>query len=216
MKKIIIVILIILNLFVYIPTFAESKKLILSDKTIVIDPGHGGKDIGTSYKDIYEKNINLEISLKLKSKLEKYGAKVIMTRQGDYDLSTPNTKTRKRSDFNNRIKLINESNPDLVISIHQNYYKASKYSGTQFFYKDAKVLAKFLQKNINDKRLSKPISNTLYMYNKINTSVLLIECGFLSNANDRKNLIDKNYQQEYTNKLIDYILDYFRVNNKIS
>jgi len=215
MKKIILLTLIILNLLIYIPTIAKNRKLILSDKTIVIDPGHGGKDIGTSHKNIHEKDINLKISLKLKDSLEKYGATVILTREGDYDLSTPNTKNRKRSDFNNRIKLINESNSDLVISIHQNYYKESKYNGTQIFYKDAQYLAKFLQKNINDKRLSKPISNTLYMYNKINTSVLLIECGFISNAYDRKNLINNKYQETYTNNLTKYILEYFKANNKI-
>lgn len=202
--------LIILNLLIYIPTIAQSKKLILTNKTIIIDPGHGSKDIGTSFGDIYEKDINLSISLKLKEELEKYGATIILTRDGDYDLSTPNTNTRKRSDFNNRIKLINESNTNLVISIHQNYYKDSKYNGTQIFYKGHKELAEFLQKNINKERLSKPISNTLYMYNKINTNVLLIECGFLSNANDRKNLTDKNYQEEYSINLAKYIADYFK------
>ena len=210
MKKIIMPTLIILNLLIYIPTIAQSKKLILTNKTIIIDPGHGSKDIGTSFGDIYEKDINLSISLKLKEELEKYGATIILTRDGDYDLSTPNTNTRKRSDFNNRIKLINESNTNLVISIHQNYYKDSKYNGTQIFYKGHKELAEFLQKNINKERLSKPISNTLYMYNKINTNVRLIECGFLSNANDRKNLTDENYQEEYSASLAKYIADYFK------
>lgn len=210
MKKIIITTLIFLNLILYVPTFAQNKKLILNDKKIVIDAGHGSKDIGASYGDIYEKNINLSISLKLKEKLELFGATIILTRDDDYDLSTPYTNTRKRSDFNNRIKLINESNADLVISIHQNYYKESRYNGTQIFYKGNKELAEFLQKNINDKRLVKPIANTLYMYNKINTDVLLIECGFLSNAADRKKLSSHNYQEQYTIKLANYISDYFK------
>lgn len=140
----------------------------------------------------------------------KYGATVILTRDGDYDLSTPNTKTRKRSDFNNRIKLINETKADLVISIHQNYYKDTKYKGTQIFYKKNKELADFLQENINKERLTKPISNTLYMYNKINTEVLLIECGFISNSSERKKLTDEKYQKEYVNNLSKYISDYFK------
>lgn len=210
MKRILIITLVILNLFFYVPTLAQNKKLILDGKTIIIDAGHGSKDIGTSFSHIYEKDINLSISLKLKDALEKHGATIILTRDGDYDLSTPNTNTRKRSDFNNRIKLITESNPDLVISIHQNFYKDSKYNGTQIFYKGNKELAKFLQKNINDKRLSKPISNTLYMYNKISTDVLLIECGFLSNATDRKNLTNDNYQEQYANNIANYIRDYFK------
>lgn len=212
MKKIIITILIILNLLIYLPTIAQSKKLILNNKTIIIDPGHGSKDIGTSYKDIYEKDINLNISLYLKTALEKYGANIILTRDGDYDLSTPNASRRKKSDFDNRIKLINDINPDLVISIHQNYYKDSKYKGTQIFYKGNKELSEFLQNNINKERISKPISNTLYMYNKINTEVLLIECGFLSNKSDRNKLTNKTYQEQYATDLANYIKDYFKYN----
>ena len=212
MKKIILITLIILNLLIYIPTLAKTKKLILDKKTIIIDAGHGGKDMGTSYKNIYEKDINLSISLKLKEELEKYGTNVILTRDNDYDLSTPNTNRRKKSDFDNRIKLINESNPDLVISIHQNYYKDSKYSGTQIFYKGNKNIAEFLQKNINDKRLTKPISKTLYMYNKIESNVLLIECGFISNSKDRNNLTNKLYQKEYAKLIANLIKDYFKYN----
>lgn len=212
MKKIILITLIILNLLIYIPTFAKSKKLILDKKTIIIDPGHGGKDMGTSFNNIYEKDINLNISLKLKEELERYGANILLTRDDDYDLSTPNTNRRKKSDFDNRIKLINESNPDLVISIHQNYYKDSKYSGTQIFYKGSKNLADFLQKNINDKRLTKPISNTLYMYNKIKSDVLLIECGFISNNKDRKNLTNETYQKDHAKLIANLIKDYFKYN----
>ncbi len=212
MKKIIIITLIVLNLILSIHTTAKNKKLILNDIIIIIDVGHGSKDIGTSYKNVYEKDINLNISKKLKIELENFGANVILTRDGDYDLSTPNTNTRKRSDFNNRIKLINEYNPNLVISIHQNYYKDSRYSGTQIFYKGNKELAKYLQKNINKKRLSKPISSSLYMYNKIKADTLLIECGFLSNATDRKNLTNETYQANYSKDLAKYIAEYFKKN----
>ena len=212
MKKLIIMTLIILNLITYIRTIAQSRKLILNNKIILIDPGHGGKDVGTSYKDIYEKDINLSISLYLKEELEKYGANVIMTRLGDYDLSTPNASRRKKSDFDNRIKIANESNTDLVISIHQNYYKDSKYKGTQIFYKSNKDLSDYLQKNINKDRKTKKISNTLYMYNKIKSDVLLIECGFLSNSSDRKKLTDIKYQKEYSKTLSKYISEYFKEN----
>ncbi|MBQ3020742.1 MAG: N-acetylmuramoyl-L-alanine amidase [Bacilli bacterium] len=212
MKKIILLILILINCLLYIPTIAQSRKLILNNLIIVIDPGHGGKDVGTSFDDIYEKDINLSISLLLKKELESYGANIILTREGDYDLSTPNATLRKKSDFNNRIKLINESNADLVISIHQNYYKDSKYSGTQIFYKDSKEIADYLQSNINQDRLSKPISNSLYMYRNINTKVLLIECGFLSNYHDRITLTNKEYQKKYSASLAKYISEYYKNN----
>ena len=211
MKKIIIITLIILNLLIYIPTLAKSKKLILNNKTIIIDPGHGGKDVGASFKDIYEKDINLPISLYLKEELEKFGANIIMIREGDYDLSTPNASRRKKSDFDNRIKIANENKTDLVISIHQNYFNDSKYNGTQIFYKGNKELAKFLQEKINKNRQTKKISNSLYMYNKIKADTLLIECGFLSNSIDRKNLTNKEYQKKYAKNLTNYIIEYFKV-----
>ena len=170
--------------------------------------------MGTSYGNITEKDINISISKHLKESLEMYGAYVYLTREDDYDLSTPNTNTRKRSDFNNRIKIINDYNVDLVISIHQNYYKDPKYNGTQIFYKGSKgkELADYLQQNINSKRIIKPISNTLYMYNKIKSDVLLIECGFLSNPQDRKNLTDKKFQKEYSNNLAKSISNFYKNN----
>lgn len=209
MKKIIIITLIILNICLYIPTIAKNKKMILEGKTIVIDPGHGGKDVGTSYKDIYEKDINLSISLYLKKELEYFGANIIMTREGDYDLSYPNASFRKKSDFNNRIKLINESSPILFLSIHQNYYNNSKYSGTQIFYKGNKELAEYIQENMNKNRKTKKISNELYMYNKIKADGLLIECGFLSNSSDRANLINNDYQKKFAKQLTESIIEYF-------
>ena len=212
MKKIIIILLVILNIVFLIPVKAREKKLILSNKTIIIDPGHGSKDNGTSYNDIYEKDINLSISIYLKEYLGNFGANVYLTRIDDYDLSEPNTNRRKKSDFDNRIKIINDFHPDLVISIHQNYYKDSKYNGTQIFYKGNKELSDFLQGNINSDRIAKPIDNTLYMYNKIDCDVILIECGFLSNENDRKKLSSKNYQKDYANKLSTLISEYFKTN----
>lgn len=209
MKKTIIITLIILNIIFYIPTIAQSRKLILDNITIVIDPGHGGKDVGTSYKDIYEKDINLSISLYLKEELESFGANIIMTRVGDYDLSYPNASFRKKSDFNNRIKIINENNTDLFLSIHQNYYKDSKYDGIQIFYKNNKELGEFIQNKLNNNRKSKEISKDLYMYRYIKTDGLLIECGFLSNQNDRKKLTNIKYQKEFSKNLTKAIIDYF-------
>ena len=210
MKKNIIILLIILNICLILPTKALERKMILNNITIILDPGHGSKDIGTSYQSIYEKDINLDISKKLKKELEDYGATVILTREDDYDLSTPKANRRKKSDFDNRIKLINDINPKLVISIHQNYYKDSKYKGTQIFYKGNKKLADTLQKKLNKDRISKPISNTLYMYNKLESDVLLIECGFLSNSKDRKNLTNDKYIEKYTKDLAHTLKEYFK------
>ncbi len=212
MKKIIIIILLIVNLSLYIPAIAKNKVLIFSGEVIAIDAGHGSLDIGTSYQNIYEKDINLNISLYLKQELEKYGATIIMTRENDYDLSTPNTNTRKKSDFDNRIKLINNANPLLFISIHQNYYKDPKYKGVQIFYKGNENLGIYMQKQLNADRNAKKISNDLYMYRQINNDGLLIECGFLSNETDRKNLTSKTYQQQLAKKIANNLAEYFKNN----
>lgn len=209
MKKFVLFFLIILNLILYVPTIAKEKSMVLDGVVIAIDPGHGSVDKGTSYQNIYEKDINLSISLKLKEELESVGANIILTREGDYDLSTPNATLRKRSDFDNRIKIINESNPTLFISIHQNFYQDSLYSGAQVFYKGDKKLAEIIQNSLNKKRNIKAIDNSLYMFNKLNSNGILIECGFLSNANDRKKLVNEKYQREIAIKIKKSIIKYF-------
>ncbi len=173
----------------------------LTGKTIVIDPGHGLEDPGTSYGNILEKDINLKISKYLYEELGAMGANVIMTRDGDYDLSRPNANYRKKSDFDNRIKLINESNADMYVSIHLNYLSDSKYSGAQVFYtKDNEELAKVIQSSLNEEtksdRKSKPMPKDTYMYSKLKVKGVLIECGFLSNKKERELLTTSEYQQK--------------------
>ena len=186
----------------------------LTGKTIVIDAGHGFKDPGTSYGKIYEKDINLNIALYLEKELGALGATVILTRDGDYDLSIPNASGRKRSDFNNRIKLINESNANMYLSIHLNYLSDASYYGPQVFYnKDNKKLAEVMQKVMNEElkgnREIKKIPSDTYMYSKLNVPGILIECGFLSNGIERNKLITKEYQQKIAQVIAKGVLAYF-------
>ena len=186
----------------------------LTGKTIVIDPGHGAEDPGTSYKNIYEKDINLKISLYLEEYLGSLGAEVILTRDDDYDLSSPNANYRKKSDFDNRIKLINNSNADIYVSIHLNYLNDFSYYGPQVFYiKDNKELANIMQKalnkNLNGLRNIKKIPTNTYMYNKLNINGVLIECGFLSNTNERNKLKKSEYQKEIAKAISEGLLEYF-------
>ena len=107
MKKIYILFFLILSLVSvnFVSANKNEYNLELLGKVIYIDPGHGGLDPGTIYKDIYEKDINLEICLKLQKVLESEGAIIYLTRYGDYDLSN-NSYSRKKSDLNNRAKII--------------------------------------------------------------------------------------------------------------
>lgn len=192
---------------------ANSLTFPLIGKIIYLDAGHGGIDNGATVSNVNEKDINLEIVFKLKETLTNAGATVYLTRTNDNDLSNKNALYRKKSDFDNRIKLINNSNADLYISIHQNIYQNKKYSGPQVFYvKNNKQLAETLQntlnKYLNTNRKIKTINNT-YMYKLLNKPGVLIECGFLSNDNERNKLKNKEYQSKLSKIITEGIILYF-------
>lgn len=186
----------------------------LAGKVIVIDVGHGGKDKGTMVNGIYESDLNLEISLKLRNELIKQGVSVILTRDGDYDLSSPNISRRKKNDFDNRIKLINESKADLYLSIHINYLSDTKYYGGQIFYTEgneklAKVMQKSFVNNLNSPREEKKLQDSIYMFKQLKIPGVLIECGFLSNKNERYLLRDDKYQDKIVDTIIKGLINYY-------
>jgi len=194
----------------------SSKELdnVLIGKVIILDCGHGGKDKGTSAEDVYESDINLSIVLKLKEELIKQGVNVILTRDGDYDLSTPNASRRKKSDFDNRINLINESGADLYLSIHMNYLSDSKYYGGQVFYTEgneklASVMQDSFRKKLKSPMEEKKLSETIYMFKKLNIPGVLIECGFLSNPKERDLLNTLEYQEMVALTIVDGLIKYF-------
>ena len=190
----------------------------LIGKIIVIDPGHGGKDRGADYNDIYESELNLAISLELKKALEKSGATVLMTREDNYDLSSPNVYYRKKNDFDNRIKLINNSNADLYLSNHLNSILNCKNFGPQVFYDkkitENKIIAEMIQTELNialedTRKIGVLNPNNYYLYKQLNTKGVLIECGFLSNASDRKKLQTEKHQQKIARTINRAIIKYY-------
>lgn len=183
----------------------------LSGKVIVIDSGHGGEDPGSVVGEVLEKDINLAISKALELELVSVGASVIQTRDGDYDLSTPNANYRKKSDFDNRIKLINNSGANMYISIHLNYLSNSKYSGAQVFYnkEENKELANLIQEKLNSKRKTKKIPNRTYMYDKLSIPGVLVECGFMSNSGELSLLKTSDYQKKIASLIKDAIVEYY-------
>ena len=186
----------------------------LQGKVIVVDAGHGGKDPGTTYKDIYEKDINLSISLYLEEYLSEYGATVILTRDSDSDLSYGETNHRKKTDFDNRIKIINNKYTDMYLSIHLNYLTNKKYYGAQVFYNNdneklAKSIQEYLNNNLETDREIKEIPSSTYMYKKLEKRGVLIECGFLSNEVERSKLVTEEYQREVAKAIADAIVNYY-------
>ena len=197
--------------------YASENNLDLFGKVIYLDAGHGGIDSGAAYKNIYEKDINLSISLKLEEELTKEGAIVYQTRYGDYDLSVPNTINRKRSDLSRRSNIINKANPDLFISIHLNAEETGVWRGPQVFYNDnnskneyiAKIFQRELNKSLNGDREYKK-DNSLYLQKRLKVPGVLVEVGFLSNSNDRYLLKSEQYQNKVARTITQAIIYYFQ------
>ena len=218
-KKHILIFIFIITFLIFYKVDAKitEKEFPLFGKLIYIDPGHGGRDPGAIYKNIYESPINLEISKVLKEKLENLGAIVYLTRTGEYDISSPNAWNKKNSDLQNRVDLIEESKANLYLSIHLNADTTNRWKGAQVFYDDVnknnKKLAETIQqsfkKNLNSNRKIKEIS-TYYMYRRIKkVPGALLEVGFLSNPNERYLLQKNSYQQKISDAICEGVINFF-------
>lgn len=201
-------------MFSFLFSLKAKASLPLAGRLIAIDIGHGGLDPGTISGDVYEKDINLKIAKYLEEELAKLGSGVLLVRDGDYDLSMGVKNHRKKTDFDNRIKLINKSEADMYISIHLNHLPNSSYYGAQvFFDKENKNLAESIQKYINNnldsKREIKKIPSSTYMYGKLNIPGILIECGFLSNPKEKALLITDSYQKKVAYVIAQALNEYY-------
>lgn len=174
---------------------------------IFIDPGHGGKDNGTHYNDIFEDELNLKLATIMYEDIINDGGICYLSRVNDYDLSSMYAKNHKIEDLNKRIKYISESKSSLFISLHLNYYSSDKVNGLQVFYqknnKDSERLANIMQDILNkeNKKDKKSKIGDYYILNNCNTTGVLIEFGFLSSEYDRKRLLDEKYLKKLS-KLI--------------
>lgn len=198
----------------------RSWNLPLSGKVILIDPGHGGPDGGAGDKDALEKDIALDVSLKLKDYLEEQGALVVMTREEDKDLARKSTRSyskRKTEDLKKRLKIINKSEADFFISVHLNSIPSARWSGAQTFYashyKENARAAKFIQdefkRNLkNTSREAKPINN-VYIIKHAKKPGVLVEVGFLSNPTEKANLKKDSYQDKLAESIYLGVLRYF-------
>lgn len=189
----------------------------LQGVVIVVDPGHGGKDDGARADGIKEQEINLAISLKLKTALEAQGASVKLTRDGAYDLASDGAANRKREDMKQRVAMINDEKSDLFISVHLNSYPNVAVHGAHAFYQkenaSSKAFAQIVQNHFNaltkDEKESKV--GDYYILNNSERPGILVECGFLSNQEDRSKLVSEDYQQQLANVLCESVLEYLDV-----
>ena len=161
-----------------------------------------------------EKDLNLEISKELEKELRKRGAIVYMTRDEDEDLSSKYDKLKKRGDLYRRILFIQKNKSDLYLSIHLNWYNNSYYGGVEVLYNNINKNNKLLSEKISNEfkingiKTRKNIPTDLYLYKNTRVPGVLIECGFLSNANDRYQLKQKAYQKRISKIITDGVIKY--------
>lgn len=186
------------------------SQAIVSSPMLLIDAGHGGGDGGAVASDgTNEKHINLEMALILRDILRVCGINVAMTRVEDvslHDADANSIREMKVSDMRNRLSLYDQA--DAVISIHQNHFSQSQYSGAQMFYSpnhpDSIRLADTIKSAVtdvlqpNNHRELKKATNGIYLLHHTTSVCVLVECGFLSNPAERERLKDNAYRQQFS------------------
>lgn len=175
--------------------------------TVVIDAGHGGEDGGAHGEyGMIEKGINLNISLMINELLNFYGINTRLTRTEDISLHSKEFKgRRKTSDIKNRVKLVNDTDNPVLISVHLNSYPNENCKGAQVFYSNnnpmgemfGNLMQNALKEGLNDgnKRLAKKTDKGIYILNNVNCPAILVECGFMTNFSEAKRLLQDYYQR---------------------
>lgn len=217
----IIYLILIIFAFYNIDNYSAVNTEYNSLPVIVIDAGHGGEDGGAVANNVVEKNINLSISNKLRDIFISSGFNVKMTRSSDIMIndSGDTLRERKVSDMKNRLKLFNESENNIVISIHQNKFTQEEYKGSQVFYstnnKESEKLALSIKTSIktliqpDNEREIKPADRNIYLLYNSKTPSVIVECGFISNIEEAQLLKDSAYQNKIAFAIYSGFLDYY-------
>lgn len=185
---------------------------------IVIDAGHGGNDPGKiGVNGAKEKDINLNIAMFLEQYLTAQDIQVTMTRTSDTGLYSEGTSNKKAEDMRNRVKLVNDSQADLLVSIHQNSYTAAKYTGAQVFYYKGSLEGRRLAESIQNRLVSgldpdnhraAKDNSEYYLLKNAPAAAVICECGFLSNPEECEKLSDENYQRQVAWNIYMGIMNY--------
>lgn len=192
-----------------IPT-AETEEAAKPRPLLVVDPGHGGEDGGATVAGISEKDVNLAISLRVGDFCTLFGVPALLTRVDDRllcdaygDLEDYRGK-QKTYDLRNRLRMAEESGAAVLLSVHQNQFPRTQYSGMQVFYSPndpgsgelaarIRLSGRMLLDPYND-RETKKATNAIYLLHRIRIPAVLAECGFLSNPDERELLCTPSYQ----------------------
>ena len=192
--------------------------------TVVIDAGHGGDDPGKiGINGALEKDINLRIVQQLKQYLESDGVSVVLTRETEDGLYDSSAFNKKVQDMKRRIEKIEQTDPVLTVSIHQNSYPEEYVHGAQVFYYNGspggQQLADLIQRQLvedldpENHRQIKP-NDSYYLLKKTKGTIVIVECGFLSNAAEAEKLCDETYQDRVAWSIHKGILQYINGNRR--
>lgn len=220
------VLLIILNNDYCYPVMNNVEEYDYNGYTVIIDPGHGGIDGGAvSSNGIVEKDINLRISKYIKNYCDLSGVNCILTRSDD-TLLKPNYSGSmhfKRADLLARTEIASNYEKAVFVSIHQNKFESSKYSGLQVFYSknnpQSIILARILRESNKEmispenNREIKPAGREIYILDNIEIPSVLVECGFLSNQYEADRLNNDMYQRELAFMIYSSIMKYIYDSN---
>ncbi len=206
-------------------TQAQQASVLLdpSAPVIVIDAGHGGEDGGASTTEgVPESQINLSIALRLNDLFHLMGYDTVMVRTTDVSIYSSGSSTlsqKKVSDLKNRVALIEQTEQALLVSIHQNTFPDGRYFGAQVFSAPtqgsdqlASIAQQILTESVDpeNRRSSKMVSPDVYLMNHISCTGILVECGFLSNADEALKLQTDAYQIKLAAALCDAVNQYTR------
>ena len=188
-----------------VPVFSEETAV--PSVTVVIDPGHGGEDGGAVSQDgISESRLNLAVATQINDLMRFFGQPTIMTRTEDISIHTEGDtiRARKASDIHNRVALVNQTENAVLLSIHQNSLPSSPVThGAQVFWNrqpNAEELAHVVQDTLNtvinqgNAKHPKQIPDTIYLMKHTEAPAILVECGFLSNTEETRNLQNPSHQ----------------------
>lgn len=191
---------------------------------VVIDAGHGGSDPGkVGINNALEKDINLQIAGMLKKFLEAEDIRVVMTREDENGLYDENASNKKVQDMKRRLEIIEEADPVLVVSIHQNSYHEEYVKGAQVFYyatsEKSKRLAELLQQELieldtENTRQAKG-NDSYYLLKKTGKPIVIVECGFLSNRAEAEKLTTEYYQEKLAWNIHMGIMKYINAHSQI-
>ena len=179
----------------------------LLGQRIALDPGHGGPDPGANRGELLEEEIVLDLGLRLRDQLRASGAAVLLTRETDTDLADSYSggehSSRKRRDLLQRVKLINDWEPTLLISLHVNAIGSPRWRGAQVFYQEgnaaAEALAECIQNSLRDVLQNtdrRPKPGDFRILNDCQAAAVLVEVGFVSNPQEAALLASDAYRSQ--------------------